>query len=98
MVLVDPELSIARQSHFEPLQRARGRPVLHCAIGVEYAAMAGTMEALVALEITHRAAEMGTHGVGHGETLVTVAEHENLLVRQERRGAEREVRRVANLE
>src|SRR5450759_4581966 len=56
------------------------------------------MEALVGLEIPDRAAEVGADGVGHRETFLTVAEHEDLFFRQKRGRAEREIRRVADLE
>src|ERR1035437_10294087 len=56
------------------------------------------MKALVVLEIPDRAAEVRADGVGHREAFLTVAEHENLFLRQECGRAEREIRRVADLE
>src|ERR1035441_3932554 len=98
MVFVHFQLSIAGQSHFEPLQRPGRGTVLHHAVRAEHGAVTGTMEALVALEITDRAAQVGADGVSYREAFLTVAEHEDLFFRQERRRAEREIPRVTDLE
>src|ERR1039457_1323472 len=98
MVFVHFQLSIAGQSHFKPLQRPGRGTVLHHAVRVEHRAVAGTMEALVALEITDRAAQVGADGVGHRETFLAVAEHEYFFLRQKRGRTEGEIPRVADLE
>src|ERR1035438_5463902 len=56
------------------------------------------MEALIALEIPDRTAEVGADGIGHRETFLRVAEHEDFFVRQECGRAIREIRGVADLE
>jgi hypothetical protein len=56
------------------------------------------METLVALEIPDRAAQVGADGVGHRETFLTIAEHEDFFFRQKRGRAEGKIRRVADLE
>src|ERR1035441_9288558 len=98
MVFVHSQLSVAGQSHFEPLQRPGRGTMLHHAVRVEHGAVTGTMEALVALEISHRAAQVRADGIGYRETLLTVAEDEDLFFRKKRGRAEREIRRVADLE
>lgn len=53
--------------------------MLHCAAGPEDAAVAGTMEALIALKVRDCASEVSADRAGHCKTLIPVAKDEDLL-------------------
>jgi hypothetical protein len=72
--------------------------MLHRTVGTKYAAVAGTVEAVVALEVRDGTAQVGADRAGNCEALVAIAKDEDLFVHQEGGRAKGKVSGIANLE